>query len=652
MKHKISTFLITLVALVFWQGVSAQTLFTIEGEEVSVKEFERVYTKNNINNQADYSEESLNEYLDLYIKFRLKVKEAMTLKMDTLLPLQSELSTYRKQLAKNYLSDKKVTDDLVLEAYERLQKELDVSHLLIAWPSENPTPADSINVFKEITSIKKKLSKSSFASLAKTYSDDPSAKDNEGRLGFITAFQTVYPFETAMYNTAIGEVSDPVATRFGYHLVYVHDARPARGKMTTAHILVKSKSSDDEDKKEAATEKVEKIHSQLTEGELKFDIAVKMHSEDKKTKFKNGMLPELSSAEMSDAYADAAFALKTNGEISQPVKTSLGWHIIKRVSVSEMGDFEMVKNDIQKRVERDTRSKVAEDVMLADTKEKFNFKLNESAKDEIISSLAASYNNNSSKLDEKESYAKVLFAIGTTSIKQQDFVDYVQKYFQRRSAKTELLKPVIAGYYDKFERQTLKQYREDNLEEINEDFKNLMQEYHDGILLFELTNNEVWNKAVEDKEGLEAFHAERSSDYMWGERISYTTYSTSDEKAAIKLKKFVTKGWGSDKILSKLNKKENLVQAYDYTFEKDASNLNRDLTWVKGFIAEGTGVNGEQLISIVNEVLEPQEKKLDETRGYVISDYQDYLEKNWISELQQKYKIVMNDAAFNALIKK
>ncbi|MCB0510593.1 MAG: peptidylprolyl isomerase, partial [Bacteroidetes bacterium] len=353
---KLILFLSFIVQLSFAQNLDDETLFTVAGKEVKVKDFVRVYTKNNINNQADFSKASLEDYLNLFVNFKLKVLEAENLKMDTIKSIQNELRTYQKQLAQNYINDKEVSEDLVKEAYERSKVEVDVSHILIRWPKEFPTSADSLNTLKAIKAIKKQVTAANFNKLAKEKSQDPSAKENEGRLGFLTVLQTVYPFENAMYTTPVGSISEPVASQFGYHLVLVHATRPTRGKMRTAHLFIKSKETDNEEKQANAKKKIDEIYKELVSGAIDFDAAVQKYSEDSKTKFQNGLLPELSSGEMIPSFADVAFSLEKDGDFSEPVQTPIGWHIIKRISKTDIKDYEEASNELEKRVERDSRS--------------------------------------------------------------------------------------------------------------------------------------------------------------------------------------------------------------------------------------------------------------------------------------------------------
>lgn len=642
--------IVGLLAIGILGVLQAQTLFTIDGVNVDVKEFERVYTKNNVNNQADYSKASLEEYLELYIKFRMKVMEAESLQMDTIKSINEELATYRKQLAKNYLTNREVTENILQEAYERSQTEIDASHILIMWPNDYPSAKDSANILKQIKQVKAKFNGKNFDKLAQQYSQDPSAKDNQGRLGYLTAFQTIYPFENAMYNTPVGKVSEPVATRFGYHLVYVHDKRPARGKIKTAHLLIKSKETDSENAQKAAAQKVNNIHKQISNNELTFEAAVKQYSEDNKTKFSNGELPELSANEMLNEFADAVFMIEEDGGISQPVKTSIGWHIVKRISISETPSFNEMENDLKTKISRDARSNVAIEKTVEDSKEAFGFKTNAKNKKEIFKVLEENYKNNQFDITKTNAYKNPLFAIGNKEVLQNEFAEFLIKNHLRNS-KENNPKMILERLYQNFENQTILQHRESNLEQIDQDFKNLMKEYKDGILLFELTNKQVWSKAVSDTSGLRSFHEKNKEKYMWGKRLSYDVYTANDEKIAKKLEKLLKKGKSSEQILSKLNKKDNVLSVKSFKAEKDSNPVVKELEWIKGYAQTSTLEDNKLELIYVNKILDAEPKLLKETRGYVISDYQDFLEKEWINELKAKYPIELNEAVFKDLIK-
>ena len=646
---KISIFLFFMTLMVSSIAQQNNVLFTLDETPVSVEEFERVYTKNNINNQADYSKASLDEYLDLFVNFKLKVAEAEALQLDTIPAIKNELATYQKQLVQNYATDKEVSAALLKEAYDRMKVEVDASHLLILWPNSYPTAKDSAKVLSEITKLRNKMTVDNFAEFAQKNSQDPSAKENKGRLGYLSVFQTVYPFENALYATKVGEISKPVATQFGYHLVLVHDKREARGKITTAHLLIKSKATDSEAQKLESKEKVFEIYEALVNKEYDFDSAVKQYSEDKKTKYQGGKLPELSSSEMIKEFAEAAFSIEEDGGIAEPVLTSIGWHIIKRLSKNEIPPFAEASNNLSDKISRDSRSNVAQAKNLEDSKKKFGYSLNAKNLESTIKAIESSFENGRFQI-QPEKYNKELFTIGEASFNEEGFIKYAKSSLKNQKDNSNLGAKIRMSF-DQYQNAKVQQYREEHLAEINEDYKHLLQEYHDGILLFELTDREVWSKAVMDTTGLRMFHEANKTNYMWKERAVYNKFSFDNEKAALKGIKLLDKGKSPELVLTKLNKKSDQVKME--TFKQEKANLAvESLEWKEGASVQMQEEDGKVLFYKVTNLIEPEAKQLGETRGYVISDYQNYLEKQWISELKSKYEIKLNKDVFDALIKK
>ena len=328
MKKIITPILVLAFTALFAQN---ETVFTYGPYKVSKSEFVDVYSKNNISAKGNFDDKSIREYLDLYIKFKLKVQEAKDMKLNEKEAIIKEFETYRKQLAKSYLVDKKVTEQLLQEAYERAKKEVKASHILLRL-APDASPEDTLKVYQNAMGIRKQLidGKEDFAKVAKEKSEDPSAKKNGGDLGYFSVLQMVYPFECGAYNTKKGNISMPVRTQFGYHLIKVDDVRPANGSIKTAHLFIKVPQSIIEDKNSTYKKKIDDIYAKLKAGE-KFETLVAQFSEDPTTAQKGGELPWFTSGRMIKSYEDAAFALKANGDVSEPIRTAYGWHIIKRI---------------------------------------------------------------------------------------------------------------------------------------------------------------------------------------------------------------------------------------------------------------------------------------------------------------------------------
>ena len=643
--------------VLFFSGVFAQAdknsiLFTVSGDPVSVGDFEYVYTKNNINNQADYSEKSLRDYLALYENFRLKVKEAEAQKLDTISGLMNELDGYRKQLAKSFLTDKEISDKLLQEAYDRSLKEVNVSHILIKC-DENANPQDTLAAYKKALNLRTRLTKNEdFGKLAREFSDDPSAKDNSGEIGWFSVFQTVYPFETAAFNMKAGELSFPVRTQFGYHIIKLVQNRPAQGEIRTAHLLLKFPQDATDEQRKKVQVRIDSIYAAITSGAVSFDDAVLTFSEDRTTRNKKGELAWFGTGRMVPEFEDAAFAIAKDGDITKPVKTAYGWHIIKRLEKKAIPAFNDVKADLKRKVERDSRSQVAKTILIDRIKKENNFKEFADAKVEFFKNVDSTIVQGKWNSDELSKSKKSLFEIGGKVFAQSDFESYVTKNAKRRSDKNK--EQLLNEYYDNFVSQVVLDFEEGQLESKKPDFKALMKEYRDGILLFELTDRMVWSKAVKDTVGLQAFHEQNKSKYMWGNRVDVVIYNTTDKKLADAAYKLATKKKDATAIKTKLNKEGAAakISTIEGKYEKGQYNVVDEIEWNVGVTPVKLLDDSSYRFIAVKSLVAPEPKSLKEAKGYVVSDYQEYLEKTWIAELRKKYPIVVNENVLKALVKK
>lgn len=629
---------------------TSEVLFTIGGQPVYLSEFAYVYNKNNVDDKNGYTKESLNDYLDLYIKFRLKVKEAENLGMDTLSSLSVELETYRKQLSKQYLYDREVSEKLLEEAYERSKLEINASHILIGI-DEPGLPADTLKAYKTAVQLRSRILKGEdFAELAKKYSKDPSAQTNGGNIGYFTVLQTVYPFETVAYETKKGDISMPVRTRFGYHLVKVNDAREAQGEITVAHILLKIPTGADKEGIEQVRLQAENIYNLALKGEQTFDELVALYSDDKTTKNKGGLLPPFGTGRMVEEFEVAAFNLKKDGDLAKPVQTDYGFHIIKRISKKAQPTFEEAKGELKKKIERDSRSEIAKSKLLDGIKLEYNYKENVKARQELFKLIGEKLPEGKFVWEDKSALTKVLFSIGDKTYTQADFVTYLES--KQKKKRADAAQVVFDQYFDIYQEEMLMAYEESQLERKYPDFKNLMREYRDGILLFDLTDKKVWSRAVKDTTGLTAFYEGVKGKYMYPERVKATTYTVADAKTAEKVRKYMAKK-GAAATLAKYNKNgATIVSTSEGTFEKGQNALADATGWKIGLGNLTTAADGSSKFVDVTELLAPAPKPLQEVKGFVVSEYQDYLEKKWIEELQQRYPVVVYNSVLETMYKK
>ena len=477
----------------------------INGEKVTKSEFLQIYLKNN--NDPKYDKTSLDDYLELFKKFKLKVAEAEALGYDTIPKLKKELEGYRKQLANPYLIDSASNNSLVLEAYDRFKTEVRASHILLR-VDPNALPKDTLDAYNRIVALKKRIEKGEdFSSVAKMKngSEDPSAINNGGDLGYFTAFQMVYSFEEMAYSTAVGMISEPFRTRFGYHILKVTDKRPSRCTIKVAHIMIAAGKDIAKETSEAAEKKINELYEKLQKGE-KWEDLVTLHSDDANSVKKAGELPAFGSGttqRMVPTFEAAAFSLKKDGDYSRPIKTDYGFHIIKRLELKDVQSFETVKKELQAKVNKDERSKKTQDSFVLKLKKSYNYTFsgNQNLK-WFVQNIDSTYylgKWNSTKLKTNNA----LFRLGGKSYKQKDFANYLQLNFKglRREDPSKL----IANQYRNFEKASILEFEESKLSYKYPEYKALVQEYHDGIILYEIMSDKVWNKAVKDTTGLKNY---------------------------------------------------------------------------------------------------------------------------------------------------
>jgi len=348
-------------------------LFTSANDTVFADDFLYVFRKNRmvdstVASKSESTKQAVEEYLDLYVNFRLKVKAAEEAGLDQKESFQQELAQYREQLAKPYLIENRVTEQLIEDAYERMKQEVRASHILIEVP-EDASPQDTLKAYQLADSLRTlALNGASFSMLAEQYSSDPSAASNGGDLGYFSALQMVYPFEKAAYSTEIGNISQPIRTRFGYHIIKVQDKRPSQGKVKVAHIMIRPDGGNDS----TAYQKAKQVYEQLRSG-ADWSEMVERFSEDISTKSKDGELPYFGTGNMIESFENAAFALENPGDISRPVKTRFGWHIIKLIDRQTLEPMEKLRPSLERQVERSIQAEVRQGEMISTLKSESDF---------------------------------------------------------------------------------------------------------------------------------------------------------------------------------------------------------------------------------------------------------------------------------------
>lgn len=628
------------------------TLFTVDKEPVKVSEFRYIYSKTN-GDKADFSEESLKEYLDLYVKFKLKVKKAKALQLDTIPTLKKELEGYRRQLADSYLIDKGVSDRLVEEAYERVQQDVDISHILIG-VDKKASPQDTLKAYNEALEIKKQIEAGAkFEDKVKAFSDDPSKKSNNGHIGYVTALfpKGLYALENVAYTAPEGKLVGPVRTKLGYHLVIVHGKRPARGEMEVAHILIRK---DDANPK-IVEKKIKHVHKLLSEGGDFGELAAE-YSQDKRTATNKGYIGFFGINRYEPSFENAAFAIAKDGEYSAPIETSSGWHIIKRISKKEIQPFNIEKSRLNRKIQEDDRFVTAKASLLSKIKSENNF----TQDDKVLQDFIAVQNDTflTFRWKPTERPQTTLFTIGEDEkVSLGEFMDYLIKSSRERLryGRNDGIEKAVQNLYSRFVDDRLLQYEEKHLSEKYPEFKSLMREYEEGILLFEVTKQEVWDKASKDSTGLRKFFNDRiSHKYMWAERAECSVYQVPAKyKDKMKSIQNFVKTHKSKETLVHYNKgSEVIVTLSDAKFEKVNRGELGATPWEVGAVSDIIELpTGNLKVLKIEKIVPATPKKLEEARGYAIADYQDYLEKQWVEQLRDEYKVKINNKVLKTLIK-
>jgi peptidyl-prolyl cis-trans isomerase SurA len=511
-------------------GPAIETLGTYP---VPASEFAYVYRKNN-SSAADYgTRASVNEYLDLYTNFRLKVLEAEQKGLDTTQAFKRELDGYRQQLAQPYLTEKSVTDNLVREAYDRMGQEVNASHILIR-VAPDASPQDTLKAYEKITKIRQQIvGGEDFGQLAREVSEDPSARENGGKLGYFTAMQMVYPFESAAYKTPVGQVSQPIRTRFGYHVIKVNDKRTAQGEIKVAHLMVRVNRNAPAADSLTAAKKINELYSRLKKGE-NWDKLVAQFSEDAGSAANGGELPPFGTGRMIPSFEEAAFKLQNPGDLAPPVQTPYGWHIIKLIEKQPLAKFADLESSLKSKVAKDSRSELNRAAFLKRVRQEDQFVEMPAAKTYAFSKadtalVAGRFKYTapaaSMKAPKGPNDQMALFTIKGKAYPVKDFLAYVQQNQRARAG----VQPgfVMQQLYDQYVDQSLTEFEKNSLDSKYEDYRMLVKEYRDGILLFQLMDEKVWSKAIEDTLGLKKYFAENQAKYQWDQRAQGTVISAA-----------------------------------------------------------------------------------------------------------------------------
>ena len=654
--NKMSKLVFTFSFLFFTTQIFSQTnsvIFTVNDKPTYTDEFSYIYNKSN-GIKADYSRASLEEYLDLYTKFKLKVAWAREHKIDTIPSLKEELQSYRRQLSESYLTDKEVTERLGRELHDRMKRDVSISHILFHF-EKNDTAA----AYTRAVSVLQQLEKNQlFEVLAGTESDDTNNKAKGGYIGYLTAIlpDGFYDLETAIYNTPVGKISGIVRSPLGYHIIKVNEERPARGEIEISHILIRKKKEGIEQPN--AKMRADSIATALKNGG-NFEAMATSLSEDGGSSTRGGYLGVIGIGRYEKSFEDGAFALTKDGEVTPVIESSIGYHVIKRISKKDLEPFDQAKNKIKAKITKDSRFQLAKSKMVERIKRESPFAENTAVEDAFAKNLDSTFITYNWRVPTNNpTDADVLFVYGgKQSSTVKDFNEYLATHANNRITyalqNNKKLEQTSRTLLNDFADEKALTFEETMLDTKYPDFRNLMREFEEGILLFEAMKQNIWDKASLDTLGLEKFYANNKSRYNWNQRSQIIYYNLSDTamKSFDAITKYATKH-SPQEVVTKFNKKSEWVTFKEEMMESGKGGKILDPSMMKANTIIQNKQGQPRAFMKVEKVIPISQKTLKEARGFVVADYQDYLESQWIAELTKKYKLTVNRDVLLTLVKK
>lgn len=646
---KIRIFLL-LVLFSFTTAISQDNnpvFLKIHNREITKPEFERLFNKNN----SLTGETNLNEYLEMFINFQLKVIHAEEEKLPLNPAFQEELRIYRQQLARPYLTHPETEEEFLKEAYQRMLFDVNASHILIKIDEET-NPEDTLFAWEKAVRLRVQIrAGEEFEAVARRASDDPTAKTNNGNIGYFTAFQMVYPFEKAVYEMQPGEISMPVRSRFGYHIIRLNGKRQSPGEVKLQHILLRIPPGADNEQTVSQQEKITVIHKRLLTGEDFGKLAAEF-SQDLSSAGNNGEMNWFGTGRMFPEFEEKAFSLKEKGSISEPFKTQYGWHIIKLADKKSIPPYNDIKEEIRDRLysARDERGWVIQKNFIETLKKDYSFS-------EVNGSLDIFYNLPlewfvKPDIDKANSFSAPLFHIGNQVVYQNEFAAFLKRDVPPGEINN--LHHYVSEHYKSFIAAKLIEKEDKSLEIKYPEFKYIAREYYDGLLLFEITDKEIWTKAIADTNGLESFYNQNKTNYMRREQLDATQFDITNSNAASDIHKFIARSirrkYSEPSLVNNITKRfgENAVLMNRSIFIREENSLVGKIAWRKG-LSDIVKDKNKTSFFYVHQVIKPVPLPLDEIRGLVISDYQEYLEQKWVESLRKKYDVKIDQSILSSL---
>ena len=630
------------------QDLNNRVLMTVGGIKIQSGEFIRMYKKS----LEPGKPLDIDAYLQQYIVFKLKVADAIKEGYDTTSVFKKELNSYRNQLAESYLTDTQTKEKLLRKAYQRSLTEINAWHILVSLPQE-ASPQDTLKAFEKASDIRERLiTGESFEQVARGTSDDQSVKINGGNLGYFTAFQMIMPFEDAAYALKKGAISLPVRTPYGYHIIKVTDIRPSKGRILVAHIMKSAPPGTEEKEAKLEEEEINNIYKKLQEG-VPFGELAKKYSDHKESAVKGGELDWFGAGEIISDFSEAAFSIRDTGNYTKPIRTIYGWHIIKLLNRKAPGTFEESRSYLESKINQSYLNSISKKSFADKLKKEYKFKINEIAYNWFVQNTDTLIIQGLKKYDRTNMPEGNLYTFANQHYTTKEFANYIEKRGSMVVTKDSVI--FIDHSIETRASDHIINYENSVLEKKYPEFRYLMNEFHDGILLFEISGKKVWKKVSADSSGLRRYYEEHKTDYLSRRGIDakiYTLKSANGEKSLSSAYHKYSRKKDTDNRLIRIfnNKKDTLLTIKEGIWYKGDDPEIDSLQWITG--SQSFTKGGFPSIIIIKKVIDPVPLKYEEVQGEMLTAYQGYLENEWIRQLKEKYNVKIDSVTLEEVKKK
>ncbi|HUS85898.1 MAG TPA: peptidylprolyl isomerase [Bacteroidales bacterium] len=633
-------------------GQERTVLLTVNGHDVSVDEFEWLYKKNN----SGITSSSIDEYMDLYINFRLKVEAAREAGIDKTDAFKKELGGYRRQLARSYLTDQGVKEELLRSAYERSKTEINAYHILVRCP-QDAKPDDTLAAYSKAMDIRERIRMGEpFESVARGASDDPFVTMNGGNLGYFSVFQTPIAFENTAYSMSVGALSKPVRTADGYHIIKIQDRRRASGRIKVAHIMQATPVGAGVEKNARAKQVIDSLYNLLVNEGADFAQLAKDNSDDLGSASNEGELPWFGPGEMVHEFSESSLRLMRDGDISEPVKTVYGWHIIKRIDKQLPRSYDEARNLLESKLNQSYLATQSRKSFAAKLKKEYDFRLNDPNLKWFYPVADSAFRSGGYINGISDVPDRILYSFADVKCSMKDFTDYIRKKGSNVTARDSVI--FINSLLEMRSYDDLLAYEDSMLEVKYPEFRYLVNEFHDGIMLFEISDSLLWSRSVTDSSGLRAYYETVKGDFLkepWVEARIFTIVAAAGKKKTKELTKLIRnnldKEGGEISILNAgIDKGDTLITINHIKATHGENAVTDKVKWSVGVhtLNENSGTH----IAEILKVNESEYMDFEEVRGSLSVDYIEYLEKQWIRQLRDRFTVIFDESLFNNLKQK